>query len=297
MKFDFFDLRLFINVAESSSLTKGAERVSISLPAASARMKNLEEAVGARLLKRTTHGVELTTAGHAMLSHARRVHQQLEHMACDLGEYADGGQARIRLMATTIAMAGSLPARIGVFVNANPHAVVDIAERRSTEIIAALREGRADIGLVNETAVVAGFEQHSFSRERLVLAVRKGHRFAQREIIHFEESLEERQIAMPVGSSVGSVLLEIATALGRERAFGTRVSSFESLCRLVELGIGIGVVPESSALRYRGYIDVAIVPLADPWANIVVKLVARDDVRLPRLARELFDRLLDEAES
>lgn len=291
MRFDVFDLRLFINVAELSSLTKGAERMSISVPAASTRIKNLEEAVGSRLLSRTAHGVELTPAGHTMLGHARRINQQLEHMTCDLAEYGDGGQARIRLMATTIAMAGHLPARIGMFVNKNPQAAVDITERRSTDIVTALKEGRADIGVVNETAVGPDLEHHPFSRDRLVLAVPKGHRFAGRTSIRFDESLEERQIAMPVGSSVGSVLLEIATALGLERAFGTRVSSFESLCRLVELGIGIGVVPESCAIRYRGYIDVCVVPLEDPWADIVVRLVAVQGVALPRIARQLFDEL------
>jgi DNA-binding transcriptional LysR family regulator len=212
-------------------------------------------------------------------------------MASDLAEFVDNGQARIRLMATTIAMAGMLPARIGAFVNAFPLAIVDVTERRSTEIISALQEGRADIGVVNETAVVAGFEQHTFSREQLVMAIPPSHRFAGREKIFFEESLDERQIAMPVGSSLGSVLVELASAAGRDRVFGTRVSSFESLCRLVELGIGIGVLPQSSAKRYRGYIKVEFVPLADSWASIVVKLVALENVQLPRLARELFDRL------
>jgi DNA-binding transcriptional LysR family regulator len=292
VSFDLFDLRLFINVAELLSLTKGAERSAISLPAASARIKQLEEAAGSRLLSRTSHGVELTPAGRALLAHARRVTQQVDHMASDMAEFADRGQARVRLMATTIAMAGALPARIGTFVNEFPQAIVDVTERPSTDIVAALREGRADIGVLNESALAdGGFEQYPFGREQLVMAVPRGHRFAGRASLPFEETLEERQIALLLGSSLGSVLTEIAAAAGRERAFGTRVSSFESLCRLVALGIGIGVLPESTVKSYRGFIDVDYVPLADPWASIVVKLAARDDVQLPRLARELFDRL------
>jgi DNA-binding transcriptional LysR family regulator len=291
MRIELFDLRLFINVAEHSSLTKGAELSAISLPAASTRLKHLEAAAGVTLFTRTSHGVELTSGGYVMLNHARRISLQVDNMGIDLQDHAGKALVHIRLMATTIAMAGSLPAQIGMFINANPKAMVDISERRSTEIIRALQEGRTDIGLLNETAVVRGFEQHTFSREQLVLAVPKGHRFAARVSILFNETLDEHHINMPVGSSVGSALPEIAAAAGHERVFGTRVTSFESLCRLVEMGIGVGVLPQSNANRYQGLIDVRFIPLDDPWANIVVKLVAREDIQLPRLARELFDRL------
>ncbi|MGD9945258.1 MAG: LysR substrate-binding domain-containing protein, partial [Burkholderiaceae bacterium] len=170
-------------------------------------------------------------------------------------------------------------------------AVVDITERRSTEIVEALLAGRADIGVLNESALVGGFEEYTFARDRLVLAVSKGHRFAKEPALLFRETLDERHIAMPVGSSVGGVLPEIAAAAGRERAFGTRVTSFESLCQLVEQGIGVGILPQSCAERYREKVDVVFIPLTDSWAEIVVKLVVRKDVLLHRLARALFDHL------
>jgi DNA-binding transcriptional LysR family regulator len=291
MKLELFDLRLFINIAEQSSLTKGAERSCISLPAASARVKHLERVASATLFSRKSHGVELTPAGRLMLAHARRISIQVDNMTADLREHSGAAQTHIRLMATTIAMAGKLPARIGTFLNAHPTAVVDITERRSTGIVEALLEGHADIGVLNESAVVDGFEQYTFARDRLVMAVPKGHRFSAKKAMLFRETLDERQIAMPVGSSVGGVLLDIATAAGRERAFGTRVTSFESLCQLVDQGIGIGVLPQSCADRYSGKIDVVFVPLSDSWAEIVVKLVIREDVLVHRLARALFDHL------
>ncbi|MGD9946800.1 MAG: LysR family transcriptional regulator, partial [Burkholderiaceae bacterium] len=130
MKFELFDLRLFINVAEQSSLTKGAQRSCISLPAASARIKHLEKTTRSTLFNRNSHGVELTSAGRLLLAHARRISIQVDNMTADLLEHSRAAQASIRLMATTVAMAGQLPARIGTFLNANPNAVVDITERR-----------------------------------------------------------------------------------------------------------------------------------------------------------------------
>jgi DNA-binding transcriptional LysR family regulator len=54
MHFDLVDLRLFVHVADTNSLTRGAERSHLSVPAASVRIKNLEESVGAQLLWRST---------------------------------------------------------------------------------------------------------------------------------------------------------------------------------------------------------------------------------------------------
>lgn len=54
MHFDLVDLRLVVRVAESNSLTRGAEASFLSLPAASTRIKNLEESIGSKLLFRTS---------------------------------------------------------------------------------------------------------------------------------------------------------------------------------------------------------------------------------------------------
>ncbi len=71
--FDFADLRLFICIAQENSLTRGAERVHMSLPAASTRIKNLEESLGTKLLYRASNGVTLTPPGQVMLAaRARR---------------------------------------------------------------------------------------------------------------------------------------------------------------------------------------------------------------------------------
>ena len=82
--FDFVDLRLFISIAESNSLTRGAERVHMSLPAASTRIENLEESLGTKLLYRASNGVTLTPPGQVLLQHALDVQRQMEHLLLHL---------------------------------------------------------------------------------------------------------------------------------------------------------------------------------------------------------------------
>ena len=71
MRFDLTDLSLFRHVVEAGSITHGAERANLALAAASTRIRNMEEALGAALLLRARHGVTPTQAGRTLLQHAR----------------------------------------------------------------------------------------------------------------------------------------------------------------------------------------------------------------------------------
>jgi DNA-binding transcriptional LysR family regulator len=93
MHFDLTDLRLMVSVAEANSVTGGAQASHLSVPAASTRIKNLEESIGAKLMVRTPQGVTLTPPGQAFVHHARLVLGQLERLRGDLQEYAKGSRA------------------------------------------------------------------------------------------------------------------------------------------------------------------------------------------------------------
>ena len=116
--FDLVDLRLFVDIAESDSMTAGAARSCLSLSAASTRIKALESALGSQLLFRTKAGVTLTPAGQALLHHARQVVLQLDRLASDLHEFARGVRGHVRLYANTTAITEFLPPALGAFLAA-----------------------------------------------------------------------------------------------------------------------------------------------------------------------------------
>lgn len=84
MHFDFIDLRLLAAVLETGSITAGAERVGLSLAAASARMRGLEQQAGVALLTRNPRGVQATPAGERLLHHARVLLQQRDRLRGDM---------------------------------------------------------------------------------------------------------------------------------------------------------------------------------------------------------------------
>ena len=104
MHFDLPDLRLFIHIAESPSLTQGARKAFLSPAAASARIKALENQLGSRLLYRDSRGVELTPAGQRLLQHARLIMRQVDYLKSEFTEYGTDAVGHIRIFANTTAV-------------------------------------------------------------------------------------------------------------------------------------------------------------------------------------------------
>ena len=109
MRFDLADLRLFLNVVEAGSITRGAERTHLAIAAASTRIRNMEEALGTPLLHRERQGTTPTETGRTLAHHARILLQQADRMHGDLGQYADGIRGQIRLLSNTNALTEFLP--------------------------------------------------------------------------------------------------------------------------------------------------------------------------------------------
>src|SRR6516225_3379982 len=132
MQFDLADLRLFAAIAEEDNLTRGAERAHTSVSAASIRVKNLEDRLGAKLLFRSSQGVKLTPPGQALAHHARMVLSQLEHLNNDLQEYARGVKGHLRVSASATAVAEFLPRVLARYLAAHPDVNIDLRERLSS---------------------------------------------------------------------------------------------------------------------------------------------------------------------
>ena len=127
MHFDLVDLRLMVRVAESNSVTKGADASHFSLSAAITRIKNIEESIGAKLLYRTSQGVTLTPPGQALVHHAQLVIGQIEQLCGDLQQYASGVKGHLRVFANTTAMGEFLRSVLRAYLLSHPDINIDCA--------------------------------------------------------------------------------------------------------------------------------------------------------------------------
>ena len=279
MQFDLVDLNLFRQVAEAGSITRGAERAHLALAAASTRIRNMETSLGAPLLIRTRQGVVPTPAGRTLLQHARALLAQSERLKEDLAAFAGGLAGQIRLLSNTNALAEFLPEALGAFLAAHPQVSIDLEERLSDEIVGLVAEGVGDIGIVAGTVDTGRLATYPFRSDRFVLVVPKGHSLASKASIPFAEVLEHDFVGLDRASALQRFLAGKASRIGKPIRLRVQLRSFDAVCRMVEAGVGLGIVPETTARRTARTASIAAVDLEDAWAARIERLWVNGSVR------------------
>ena len=291
MRFDLADLRLFLNVVEAGSITHGAERAHLAIAAASTRIRNMEAALGIPLLHRERQGVKPTEAGRTLVQHARIMLQQFERMHGDLGQYAEGIRGQVRLLSNTNALTEFLPEPLSAFLAAHPQVNIDLEERLSDEIVTAIADGTADIGIVAGTVMMAGLETLPFRTDRFVLVVAQSHPLASVEHSSFAEVLDYDFVGLDRTSALQRFLSEKAERIGRRLKLRVQLRGFDAVCRLVECNVGIGVVPATTAERHAKTMAIHRIELTDEWALRKLTICVRRQDDLPLYAQALVRHL------
>jgi DNA-binding transcriptional LysR family regulator len=294
VRFDLVDLSLFRHVVEAGSITHGAERAHLALAAASTRIRQMEEALGAALLTRGRQGVTPTQAGRTLLQHARTILSQAERLREDLGAYAGGSAGQVRVLSNTNALTEFLPETLSAFLAAHPNVSVDLEERLSDEIVGLIAEGVADIGVVAGTVDPGRLETFPYRSDRFVLVVARDHRLAERARIEFAEALDYDFVGLDRASALQRFLADKATRAGRSIRLRIQLRSFDGVCRLVERNVGVGIVPETTAHWAAKTMAIKAVQLADAWALRDLSICVRDYKALPPYARQLVDHMREE---
>ncbi len=293
--FDLVDLRLMVRVAEANSLTKGAEASFISLPAASTRIKNLEESIGAKLLFRHSQGVTLTPPGQAFVHRARLVLGQIEHLRGDLQEYACGIKGHLRVYANTTALGEFLPEVLRRYLATHPDVNIDLQEKLSNEIVRAVIAGKTDIGIVAGSVRTENLQTLPYRSDSLVLVVPEQHPVASMASLGLMDALEFDHVGLHEASALHAFLRRECEHLNKPLKVRIQVSSFETACRMIEANVGVGVLPESAARRHARSMAIRLVPLSDPWAVRSMQICVRSLGELPHFARDLIDLLSEDA--
>jgi DNA-binding transcriptional LysR family regulator len=272
-RFDLTDLRLFLMVVEQGSLTRGSEAMHLALASASERISGMESVLGAPLLERTRRGVHPTAAGEALVRHARLILGQAEQMYGELRNYAAGLRGRIRLLCNTAALHGFLPERLCHFLKNYPDLSVDVEEQPSAEIVRAIAEGKAELGLVADIADLTGLQIRLIAEDQLVV-VRRAHLRYKERSTRFLDVVEESFVGLS-DAALEVHLGEHASRLGRHLNFRARLRSVSQVAMLVEAGVGIAILPKACTeeLSKRG---LSISRLVEPWAFRKLCLCARD---------------------
>jgi len=292
--FDLVDLRLFLHVIESGSITAGAGSAHLALASASARIRGMEQRLGTPLLLRERRGVRGTAAGCALAGHARLLLQQEQRMRGELRQYAQGLRAHVRLLGNTAAVAEFLPEALGAFLVAHPDVDIDLQQQQSVDIVQALTRGEADLGIIADSADSGLLQVFPFRHDRLVAVLPPEHPLRARDSLSLSDLLPCDFIGLAAGNALHEHLESHAAQLGARLRYRLRVHGLDAVCRLVADGAGVGVVSETAARRFDGALGYR--PLRERWAWRQLLICMRELDGLPAHARELVAHLRSSAE-
>src|SRR6201996_5008503 len=277
---DLTTLRLFIAICEEQNLTRAANREGIAASAVSKRMNDFELAFGVTLFKRLAKGMALTPAGEALLHHARLTLLNVEKIAVELSEYAQGVRGHVRMLANLSAIVQFLPEDLSAFFAAHELLRVDLQERPSGQVISGIEEGAAEIGICSGAAETRSLEAFHYRYDHLVLVMRRDHPLAGRDGLLFTDTLDFDHIGLHTASSIYLRAQLAASEVGKPMRLRINVPGFDAVCRMVQANMGIGLIPDRAFEVVGAGLGLAAVPLRDDWARRELKIVVRDEAQL-----------------
>ncbi len=294
MRYDLTDLKLFINIGETSNLTRAAEKIFLSLPAASARIKNLEDSLKVRLLIRQVTGVKMTPAGEVLYKHAKSVFQQLDSLHNELQPFSEGIKGKLRILANTSATYSFVTEALANFLEENPDVDIELEEKITKDVIAAIRNGTGDLGIVSGSLDLKGLDYTPLFKDELVVMVSADHELKDRESVGFEELVDKYQfVGIGQDSVLQTFLDERAHQLGKRIHQRVYVGGFDVVARMVSAKIGIAIMPLECAAKLNYVENIKILPLSDKWAcreRYICRLPGRD---LPPYAEKFIESVLN----
>jgi len=304
MRFDLITLNLVLAIAETQSITRGAEREHLALAAASKRLSDLEVRLGVLLFERRARGVELTEAGRAMVRHIRSLNASLHALESDVVEFSRGIKGHLRIAANASAIAECLPADLASFSQAHPGIRISLDDLTSAEVQAAVASGRADVGIFVPPQHESRLSCQPYREGELAVLVPTGHVLAGRAAaavaaaatgtpvaVRFDALLDFDIVGLHLGAAAHEQMRDRAQALGRTLNVRVQVRGFDAIAQLVEAGLGVAVLPAVVAQRFARIFAVQPLALDEDWARRPYLLAVRTQEVLPAVVQRFVEAL------
>lgn len=294
MRLDFFDLQLFLNIVDTGSLTKGAERSSISLQAASERTKKLEQQFAVPLFTRHASGVKLTIAGQTFVEQAQLLMQQSRHLEQAMAAFAEGLNSQMTLWCNSSAQSEYLPLLLPQYLVENPNIQIDLKEAETNDIIQALEKGAAQLGLISSFFNSGHLQTLEFIDDPLVLICPLNHELKDQSALQLVDVLHYPFVGLMQYHSLQQSIETQAKLLGCAIQYRLRLPNFAAIAQVVANGVGIAIMPKRAASRLKTVYAFHHIELTGDWANRKLLLAAKKFDELPVFYQHFSQFLLSQ---
>jgi DNA-binding transcriptional LysR family regulator len=292
-------LRYFAAVAQERNFTRAAERLHIAQPPLSRQIRQLEEELGAALFDRSARPLRLTDAGRLLLDQAEQVLERVEGMRTTMRRLTESARPRFVIGFVASIIYEALPDLIRRFRAAAPAVELSLVEMISLEQIAALKEGRIDVGFGRIRFDDKAIRRDVLREERLVAALPVAHPLLARDAaLSLAELALEPLIVYPrePRPSYADQVISLFRDRGLEPLIVHEARELQTAIGLVAAEIGLALVPTSVQRLRRD--DIVYRALADSEITSPIIMSRRaDDISAPLaiMTRVIFETYADAA--
>jgi len=288
---DFLSLRLLLAVAQTGSITRAAAQCHLALAAASARLKELEERLDARLLERYARGARLTEAGELVVIRARAIERELAQLQLELNDHRQAVTGHIRVVANMSSIAAVLPDDLTEFLKSHPGVRIDLSEHTSREIQSLVTEGRADIGILTGAGLHPGLQTDDYYIDEIVATVPNKAPWTRTKTMAPEMLLAQELIILQEGGAISEWLYDLARMYGRSLKVRVKAKGFDALAQLVSAGLGVTVLPKVVAARFSRLLKLKTLPITGVDSQRTISICTIAGGAVSPAARDLYEFL------
>ena len=288
-------MEALIRLVETGSFTHAAEAMALSQPTLTKHIRNLEGAVGARVVDRKNKGISLTPEGRILYDYARRIARLREDARERIENLKADESGHIFLAASTIPATYIIPRFLGLLKKSDPEIRVHIRMGDSEETLQTILGDQAEMGIVGKRSPDRRLKVEPLWQDRLVLAVPAGHPWAKRTSVSSAEIAAVPFVLRERGSGTRNALEGCLAKQG-----GRSLDSFNVTCEMgsseavkeaVLAGLGVSVLSIHAMERELSQGLIAAVPVEDCAIERRFYLIYRKQFRPMKHHRRFLARI------
>ena len=293
MNYNLITLDLFLCASKHRSLAKAAEEKNLVVSAVSKRILDLEKSVGVNLFYRKNSGVELTPAGYKMQKHCMEVFNSIKVMDESIKEYSKESSGTVRVTANSSSITQFLPEDFATFAKIFPKIKIKLKEKTSKDVILSVKENLSDIGVFSEHVEnTERLKIIDYKHDTLVLVVPEYHQLVSKLTVKIEDFIKYEMVGLEKGSSLQAMIDKQVHKRNLKIKKKVETVSFEGVKGMVEVGLGIAVLPTGAIKPYLKSSKLKIINIEEKWAKRSIKIAIKNDESIGKAGKLLLDHLI-----
>jgi DNA-binding transcriptional LysR family regulator len=274
LRFHLPELETFLVVLEEGSFSRAAERLCISQPSVSSRVKRLEDVLRVKLIERTTRSIKATEDGELLRTAAQEALAGLYGVLRQFRDRSEAARNRVVIAATPMVAATFLPRIIQSYTERYPDVELVLRDLTFESLLKAIGDGAADIGV---TAVDGDYDNLQFqllAEDPMVLVVPTKHPLAKEQSVTLRHILAYRLIFLDRYTNLRERLAAEFVRFGASLEAST-ASTLPTLMGMVDTGAYVAFLPRSmaqvNARETRTLIELADFQAVRTYGSIVAR--------------------------